>query len=965
MKRSLQFLLAMVFLIALSIWPVLISAQVVNEENNPEASESGTFDLSPDQRDPNEYNLMPLVINSGVSADKRINLLANMVSDQGYEAHCAQKEWSIDPVAWGTIAEYFQNFSDPQRFYGTDIYHANFEAARIPLMRGMEDGALTDKNDSFEGMFGANLQTVFNEDDYQNATGVTGRLLSSYWQCYYKKNNLDVIEKLCDKFFDKCFLDKEIQIPADPLTGISAQTFTYLGVKKRLDKMHPELKNAERSELNSAICSDLYGDPNALAEAEAVASEIDNKKDLDLSRLAIERVNFDLDNLYRLAFLILVPRQSTAANKLSFQASPGGENGKDAPIFIAFKIPEFGTNKSRTLGNVDSLELSKLVLQNEQQNQQDFDDQEAWRDQLFEIAKTVDGRNASDKTIQCGKDSDCVRSDANVLKNVLVDIVNATAPDCTVDNISVIDLVGTDDPANSNANIDNIINSPDIHFERAGDLFTPAIALIEGTAGNMYKNDLFVGNASLVESIPSKDEGNNFSWDVTIASPNPDLGEQIRVRAYLVLPVGENIKDVNKSLGVFWSKDAFLELVKNNVLVDMENKTGAIPKYYTIKGSDVRFNDSDSYPWQTECHDEPVYDSNGDPMNDEEGNPMLETVCTDSTFGVNVKDSRKEELLFPDFGLGWLIRKIQTTIRSTADATFEYIDSCERVEDLFLGRCGRRSGAGELSAMCDGETFSKIEGLPSYDNILEKAKADFTNNIATRVTQELIDAYGQAQAATGIPCEVIAGIHYREGGMNPNQSIHDGGALRGTLAEDAISAMEILKAKLDMQNVPAAEMQLTYEDLVKALAYYNGPGNANCSSNEAGPRPTRWQLNGQCPPDFYGDDHLYPNNWIDEAHQEMDLIFCMDAVEFTCTRQSNSSDYNAIKQRYEAVMGRVPSDEFIEQAMNMCFIGGPACIGSLTNNNANKYPSFNSPGVMTIAIIMHNFENPILQDSDN
>jgi hypothetical protein len=54
-------------------------------------------------------------------------------------------------------------------------------------------------------------------------------------------------------------------------------------------------------------------------------------------------------------------------------------------------------------------------------------------------------------------------------------------------------------------------------------------------------------------------------------------------------------------------------------------------------------------------------------------------------------------------------------------------------------------------------------------------------------------------------------------------------------------------------------------------------------------------------------------------------------------------------------MGQPPTDEFVENALNLCFMGGgPVCSPELTNNNTNKYPLFQRLGVLTTAIIMNN-----------
>ena len=140
------------------------------------ATQAATFDLNPDQNDPATYNILPLVLdpNAGNSASE--TLLTNMLQDQGYEAHCSQKEWLIDAQAWGDIVDYFAEFPNSSvNLSGTSPQYVNFENARIPLLRGMEASELTDKNDSFEGMFGANLQEVFSALDSEHATGVAGR----------------------------------------------------------------------------------------------------------------------------------------------------------------------------------------------------------------------------------------------------------------------------------------------------------------------------------------------------------------------------------------------------------------------------------------------------------------------------------------------------------------------------------------------------------------------------------------------------------------------------------------------------------------------------------------------------------------------------------------------------------------------------------------------------------------------
>ena len=256
---------------------------------------------------------------------------------------------------------------------------------------------------------------------------------------------------------------------------------------------------------------------------------------------------------------------------------------------------------------------------------------------------------------------------------------------------------------------------------------------------------------------------------------------------------------------------------------------------------------------------------------------------------------------------------------------------------------------------CDGEAFSKVQGLPSYGSIPSQAKDYFNTYIQTRLTPELADVYAKASEETGIPCEIIMGIHYMEGGMGSESSLYDGGALRGgDLLKDAIGAMEHLKGKMGMAGVSADSVQLTYDKLVVGLSNYNGPGNANCSTSPmtGAPRPTRWRDSGRCPVP-YGFDHIYPVNWISPQHTNMDLIYCMDTVEFTCNREATEADAAFIAERYEQVMLKPPPDGFVEDAMTYCFAGSNVCNPVFTDNNTRKYPLFQRPGVLTTAILAH------------
>jgi hypothetical protein len=316
--------------------------------------------------------------------------------------------------------------------------------------------------------------------------------------------------------------------------------------------------------------------------------------------------------------------------------------------------------------------------------------------------------------------------------------------------------------------------------------------------------------------------------------------------------------------------------------------------------------------------------------------------CEKYEVGARVKDSG--EAFFPDFGLGWMVRQIQATVRATFDDSYRYVKSCNRVEDMFLGRCsGNPEGEEEPTHTCSPEGFANIKGIPPIDGIPQQAKDYFLSEIGTKLTAEHIAAYAQAEEATGIPCAVIAGIHWTEGGMNLEQSVFDGGSLRGeSLGEDATMAMEHLKTKFiggfDPNNID-------YEKLAEAVSYYNGVGNNNCDFD------TRWKNGGKCPRQFVGDDHPHPMNWISSRHTNMDLIYCLDFVQFSCNIKWNEASEKALREHLieKARMGYAPDIEYLVANAHKCYEGSPLC----QSYGAGKYIRYERPGSLTVAILLN------------
>lgn len=176
---------------------------------------------------------------------------------------------------------------------------------------------------------------------------------------------------------------------------------------------------------------------------------------------------------------------------------------------------------------------------------------------------------------------------------------------------------------------------------------------------------------------------------------------------------------------------------------------------------------------------------------------------------------------------------------------------------------------------CDGQLFGKLIEGTSFAESSQKGQDYFTNDIKTRLTPELMNTYAAAEKATGVPCEILAGIHFVEADNNPDGSLVSGrkigtpepdagGKVFKTLLETATYAGEHLKGKVGGKIGDAATA-------ITALSRYNGGGNSNCQSGYPYPIPY-----GGCPRAFEGEDDPYPTSFLDNKHDSMYLLYCAD-----------------------------------------------------------------------------------------
>lgn len=183
-----------------------------------------------------------------------------------------------------------------------------------------------------------------------------------------------------------------------------------------------------------------------------------------------------------------------------------------------------------------------------------------------------------------------------------------------------------------------------------------------------------------------------------------------------------------------------------------------------------------------------------------------------------------------------------------------------------------------------------INQLLSGDNMSAVA-GEYMGQIAGCIQNR--STYETAANLTGVQWQLIAAIHFREGGCDPNNSVASGrpigsvepdrqgdcstgdpnslvipvgdGCGFGNITDSAIWAARHLIGKIG--KVPSS-----FQELVEATAAYNGWGNVNCNGSMS---MTGYEY---CPPAFPGDDHSYAMNLFDNKHNKMYVRYATDEV---------------------------------------------------------------------------------------
>lgn len=658
MRRSLPF-----FLVTFSFFLFLGRIFIVQAAS----SDDGPKNFQ--QRDPKIYNYLPLVLNDTYSIGNT-GAMPDIISyqmafNQGYEVQCAKPRWFLAGQVHGDIEEYFEEYTKPVRLTAESVYAGEFAEAKIPLFQGSEDIPDTTKISSYEGYFGANYQK--DKPVTLNSGGVATTLLTREAQCKVKFENLKsqygMGKFFCEKFLDPgapCYVN-QVQIPDTDYGG----WVLFL----RMAGMFEKTSNTEPP--RNFSCNDLMGSWDPSLEADFGITFDQFESTVRPLGEAVAHSELNPGALYRLAFLVISIKQNVMdgneeVNPGLFESNedifdyleivtplPDGATFErmpvkhEAPMVIGFKVPVTATNAIFSEPYfMDTARLTAYMFTEKDNIERHF---EEMKKQRTKYVGDILYQKEFKPIINCGGLPQCLGGDPETqLLLSLIDQINGSGLDCG-------GFEGVYE------NVTELGSRAEVNEDNAREFKPPFFS----------------------RTFPS-DNKYTFDWNIIVkdVNVNGDLdGDQIKIRGHLVTPYGADMEYVNKTLQQIFTKDEFKKIVENNCVPDFGGKCGVIPEYLTFIDS-VAEHRSKTDTFKFIYHQPPGCIEHC-PKDSEDW--CIE--CERKSFvGVTVEFPQVDMRILGG-ELGWTIRKIQETLRDFGSKAHDYIASCERTEDMFLGRC--------------------------------------------------------------------------------------------------------------------------------------------------------------------------------------------------------------------------------------------------------------------------------------
>lgn len=721
---------------------------------------------------PNDYITIPLILEPEKYADTEDNLVNrlmwNMVVDQGYEVKCASPELTISATALGNIVDYFSEGTEWPTFnrFGNQVlavdsqsdYTLDLRSAIVPMYRDLDEKS-PGKTASYEAFFGTldpNEVNSVDTGDRVLRTGAINNLLKPSQQCMVKLDNLKVAKDLCERLENPEFCSLHFKIPDSKYYLYSTDLQESNGEKSLLTAIESWMANN-----GGTSCIEL------MSPYESTYSI--SYSDFIEIQTAVLNMSIDLEYVYRYAFIILSPLQDVddwcymdhqKEDHFWFLNNHQQEYvdkclekqvvnlTKRIPSFVAIKIPTLATNEieSLSLKNSASLTANTLDRLSQQENKLEILERQTrqqYLEEILKVKKEIWDCKGSDNCneLRLGLIVDCqgmavcegAHGTGTELRLALVHMINGSKQTCEGET-----FFASEDPHEIIAGKDNPV--PHGFAENVSVIGNSAIQNaseeITDDPQRFFSQEYFnVREASVKNSL--------WQWKLELkeqqardildghGEDNDLVSESVRV--HIVAPLGTELNYIESRLAGLFTESNMAKMIENNVMADAEAKSGNIARYFPIPGTNMGFNDQGNHHFS---------DEDCEFKKDEFGNETTEREICKSA-GVKLSDDNVG-LFIEGAKLGWLIRQIQLGINrdSSINNAYSYLASCERIEDLFLGRCGGTDAQNPESPGSSDELDCPIVTLGWDDNIASKVRTNKNKFLDEFINRTFSDSQG-------------------------------------------------------------------------------------------------------------------------------------------------------------------------------------------------------------------------------
>jgi len=789
---------------------------------------------SSDNKDPYYLYPIPALYEEFGTLEEKKQALISQLNQQGYQAQCLSPEINLSAVVNALPDNSLYNQVGDTDVLETDVtFDVNFAEAKIPGWRLDGDFDLTVVN-SLETLFGfrKDAESALARSSKNMEEAIVYRSLGLIDQCMQQSKTLDTVRTMCNKLEnpDACALNSTIQVGDEEfeLFGL------YQEMNNRINAQMSTIQGMDREKARRKVCEAIQPKPTVrVSESEQNFRTALSKVPLFMPKAY--RLGFLVMSIEQTG-----PEQVVSDNqpfRFMRKNDAGEYTSHDVRVFT-FKIPDIGTNKdiNSDIYYADALDITRnTILSKEQQDLLE----ENYRTLLTAENIYTDSQNIpilceADKSPTCGLPG--VQALVEYV-NTYVRPQSLTKPPYLDKKLFVEDMPQSGGTALSqigisenmpgkinkerltdlliNPNLDECtVSADELPYQEILEIFSSG-EITEESDGQIFtgENDLYEGaqESGISQSFHSGTENDPgpFSFlSQAKARLTGSLGaattgkSDIKIRSYLVVPQGFYLGATEDTLaGRFLTADQ-----KKNLIESMKpnpinpNAERSVSKYFALDGIGLKIQETIEFGRQIVDYGKPVncvapgttslsgttteIGTDGDEQSDEESSEApaanQTNVRTCNTIELAVKHAISPGNVMPRIHgglLGEFYLTMQKSLLAVDSEAWEYMNSCQTIEELIKGTCQGGSVKDPKSLATKNSNLQAVaQCVPGSGRITSGETAIHFASVANPSCNAFVSSENYSSYATTPPGETRltlvgdlgSNFHYIPNWKNPN-----------------------------------------------------------------------------------------------------------------------------------------------------------------------------------------------------